>query len=135
MFTPEKNEIIGLIEQQRGARDIKMRGICCQHFKSPYQDKEGYKWKIASRNMASRLADAMKNFISVCDREADIYDYLVYKLSNQQCFVVRSIMSCHIEEEPDKLYQFALELKCVGQRKIQQTQRGGRKAKVSSSLM
>ncbi|EJE8536241.1 IS4 family transposase, partial [Vibrio vulnificus] len=65
----------------------------------------------------------------VCDREADIYDYLIYKIANQQRFVVRSMMSRHIEEGTDKLYHFASELKSVKQRQIQIAQRGGRKAR------
>lgn len=78
--------------------------------------------------MASRLGTSMANVISVCDREADIYDYLIYKIANQQRFVVRSMMSRHIEEGADKLYHFASELKSVKKRQIQIAQRGGRKA-------
>lgn len=59
--------------------------------------------------MASCLGDSMANVILVCDREADIYDYLIYKIANQQQFVVRSMMSRHIEEGSDKLYHFASE--------------------------
>ncbi|WFQ81378.1 IS4 family transposase [Xenorhabdus sp. SF857] len=129
LFTPDTNEVIGLIEQQRWTRDIKTRGIRRHDLKRPYEDKEGYKWERASRNMALRLGDAMTNVISVCDREADIYDYLIYKVLNKKRFVVRSMMSRHIEEGSDKLYQFASELKSVGQRQIQVAQRGGRKAK------
>ena len=79
--------------------------------------------------MASRLGNAMANVISVCDREADIYDYLIYKMSNQQRFVVRSMMSRNIEECSEKLYHFASELQSVKQRQIQIAQRGGRKAR------
>lgn len=75
--------------------------------------------------MAARLGTAMANVISVCDREADIYDYLIYKIVNQQRFVVRSMISHHIEEGSDKLYHFASELKSVEQRQIQIAQRGG----------
>lgn len=66
--------------------------------------------------------------ISVCDREADIYDYLIYKIANQQRFVVRSVMSRHIEEGSDKLYHFASELQSVKHRQIQVAQRGCCKA-------
>lgn len=78
--------------------------------------------------MAARLGDSMTNVISVCDRETDIYDYLIYKMANQQRFVSRSMMSRHIEEGSDKLYQFASELKSLKQRQIQIAQRGDRKA-------
>lgn len=52
----------------------------------------------------------MTNVISECDSEADIYGYLISKMANQQRFVVRLIMSRHIHR-PDKLYQFATDLK------------------------
>ncbi|MGG4610345.1 IS4 family transposase [Providencia sp. Me31A] len=128
LFAPETLDVIGLIEQQRWTRDIKTRGIRRKGLKRPYEEKEGYKWERASRNMAARLGTAMANVISVCDREADIYDYLTYKIANQQRFVVRSMMSRHIEEGSDKLYHFASELQSVEQRQIQIAQRGGRKA-------
>lgn len=128
LFAPETLDVIGLIEQQRWTRDIKTRGIRRKGLKRPYEEKEGYKWERASRNMAARLGTAMANVISVCDRDADIYDYLIYKITNQQRFVVRSMMSRHIEEGSDKLYHFASELQSVEQRQIQIVQRGGRKA-------
>jgi hypothetical protein len=129
LFAPETLDVVGLIEQHRWTRDIKTRGIRRENLKRPYEEKEGYKWESASRNMAARLGTAMANVISVCDREADIYDYLLYKIANQQRFVVRSMMSRHIEEGSDKLYHFASELNSVKQRQIQIAQRGGRKAR------
>ncbi len=71
----------------------------------------------------------MINVISFCDREADIYDYLIYKVANQQRFVVWSMMSRHIKEGPDKPYQFASELNSVKQRQTLIAERGGRKAR------
>ena len=32
----------------------------------------------------------MENVISICDREADVYDYMVYKKGMEQRFVVRA---------------------------------------------
>ena len=68
--------------------------------------------------MAERLQGQMANVISVCDREADIYEYLQYKLTEQQRFVVRSMQSRHIEEGEDKLYAFASELMSAGTKHI-----------------
>ena len=47
--------------------------------------------------MAKRLHTKIADVISVCDREADIYEYLRYKLNHDQRFVVRSIQSRQIE--------------------------------------
>ena len=100
-----------------------------EHASIPYEEKEGYKWESASRAMAQRLQAQMSKVISVCDREADIYEYLKYKLSEQQRFVVRSMQSRHIEEGDDKLYAFASELQSAGSKHIEIAQKGGRKAR------
>lgn len=44
----------------------------------------------------------MTNVISVCDREADIYEYLRYKQKHNQRFVVRSMQSRCIDEHDNK---------------------------------
>jgi len=41
----------------------------------------------------------MSKVISVCDREADIIEYLTYKTTHQQRFVVRSMQSRCIERK------------------------------------
>ncbi len=88
LFAPDANEITGLIEQQRWTRDIKTRGIKHQRQKRDYMEKESYKWEKASRNMMLRLGKQIPKVISVCDREADIYEYLTYKTDHNQRFVV-----------------------------------------------
>ena len=79
--------------------------------------------------MAGRLNEQMAKVISVCDREADIYEYLQYKLTEQQRFVVRSMQSRHIEEDENKLYAFASELQSAGTKQVDIAQKGGRKAR------
>ncbi len=118
LFAPEEKCVVGLIEQSRWTRDIRTRGKRHQHATTPYEEKEGYKWESASRAMAGRLQSQMSKVISICDREADIYEYLQYKLSEQQRFVVRSMQSRHIEEGENKLYDFAGELQSAGTKQI-----------------
>lgn len=129
LFAPEDNQVVGLIEQSRWSRDISTIGKRALHAQIPYEEKEGYKWESASRAMTQRLHSKMSDVISVCDREADIYEYLRYKLSEQQRFVVRSMQSRHIEEGKDKLYSFASELESVGTKQIEIAQKGGRRAR------
>ncbi len=57
----------------------------------PYEEKESFKWQEASLRMAE-IAD-LSNVIGVCDREADVAEYLRYKLEHGQRFVVRSAQS------------------------------------------
>jgi hypothetical protein len=132
LFAPEDKRVVGLVEQSRWTRDIRTRGKRHQHATTPYQEKEGYKWESASRAMAARLQSNMSKVISVCDREADIYEYLQYKLSEQQRFVVRSMQSRHIEEGENKLYAFAGDLQSAGTKQLEIAQRGGRKARTAT---
>lgn len=99
LYAPKEQYMVGLIEQNRWTRDIKTYGQSGKMAnKTPYQEKESYKWESASRNMAKRLDNStLSKVISVCDREADIFEYLKYKLENEQRFVVRSRKSRHIE--------------------------------------
>lgn len=132
LFAPQQKEIVGLIEQTRWTRDIKTRGKKRLHASIPYEEKEGFKWETASVNMVSRLGEQMKKVISVCDREADIYEYLLYKLNHQQRFVVRSMQSRCIVEDKNKLYHYASELESAGQKSVHIAQKGGRKARTAT---
>ncbi|WP_103415307.1 IS4 family transposase [Vibrio hyugaensis] len=98
LFAPQSQTIVGLIEQQRWSRDITKRGQKHQHATRPYKEKESYKWEQASRRVVERLGDKMLDVISVCDREADLFEYLTYKRQHQQRFVVRSMQSRCLEE-------------------------------------
>lgn len=131
LFAPKDNQVVGLIEQSRWSRDINTIGKRELHAQIPYEDKEGYKWESASRAMAKRLQTKMSDVISVCDREADIYEYLQYKLKEQQRFVVRSMQSRHIEERKNKLYAYTRELQSAGNKQIYIAQKGGRKARTA----
>ena len=132
LFSPGANQVVGLIEQSRWSRDINTIGKRERHASIPYEEKEGYKWESASRAMAARLSNQISNVISVCDREADIYEYLQYKLTEQQRFVVRSMQSRHIEEDENKLYAFASELQSAGTKQVEIAQKGGRKARTAT---
>ena len=132
LFAPEDKQVVGLIEQSRWSRDISTIGKGYLHAQTAYQDKESYKWESSSRAMATRLQEQMSKIISVCDREADIYEYLQYKLAEQQRFVVRSMQSRHIEESNDKLYSYANELQSAGTKQVGIAQKGGRKARTAT---
>lgn len=132
LFAPQEKEVIGLIAQSRWTRDIATRGKRARHATTPYTEKEGYKWESASTAMSSRLGDKMSDVISVCDREADIYEYLHYKLSTTQRFIVRSMQSRHIEEGENKLYDYASKLESAGIKEVDIAQKGGRAARTAT---
>ncbi len=56
----------------------------------PYTEKESYKWERNTRGLEERLGSKLSDVISVCDREADIFEYIQYKLDHNQRFIVRA---------------------------------------------
>lgn len=129
LFAPEQQHVVGLIEQSRWTRNVEEYGQNQRHAKRAYDTKESYKWERASRAMAERLGTDIGRVISICDREADIIEYLSYKTAQQQRFVVRSMQSRCIEQSSEKLYQYSQSLQEAGVRTVPVRQKGGRKAR------
>ena len=129
LYAPEAVQLVGLIAQRRWTRDITTMGKNRRATQTPYQAKESYKWEQTSRQMAERLGPLMQRVISVCDREADLIEYLAYKHQQGQRFIVRSSKSRRIEEADSKLYAFGCELAVAGERSVNVPQKGGRKAR------
>jgi hypothetical protein len=67
-------------------------------------EKESGKWQAASESCRRYLGEQMPKVISVCDREADIYDYLNNKLTYGERFVVRGKHRRKIEESSENLF-------------------------------
>ncbi len=66
----------------------------------------------------------MSEVISVCDREADLFEYLTYKHEQQQRFIVRSMQSRCIEEHDDnRLYDYASKLLSAGSKRAKNTEK------------
>ncbi|NRF28165.1 IS4 family transposase [Vibrio coralliilyticus] len=131
LFAPDTKTVVGLIEQQRWTRDIEKRGQGHQYATRPYKEKESYKWEQASRHVAERLGEKITDVISVCDREADLFEYLTYKQEQQQRFLVRSMQSRCIEEHDNRLYDYASTLLSAGEKVLKIPQKGGRKARTA----
>lgn len=131
LYAPKEQYMVGLIEQNRWSRDITTYGQSAKVAnKTPYKEKESFKWEAASRKMAERLTEStLANVLSICDREADIFEYLTYKTEHKQRFVVRSRKSRHIEEAVAKLHEYGHALQCAGSRELLVEQKGGRKAR------
>lgn len=128
LFSPQQQHTIGLIEQRRWVRDPETFGKSKQLKTRAYEGKESHKWEQASHNMSERLGDKMKDCISVCDRESDIIEYLSYKQTHQQRFVVRVSYNRPLENG-NRLFDYLSEQSVAGEYQIQVPQRGGRKAR------
>ena len=129
LFDPENQQLFGLAEQQIWTRDTATFGKKHQRASTPYPEKESFKWQQASMNLAARAGDQMANIISVCDREADIYDYLAYKVANQQRFVVRCRQNRRLKVADKKLFEVLEGSLPATHRTISLPQKGGRAAR------
>jgi hypothetical protein len=54
-----------------------------------FEDKESYRWKESFDAIKQKIGQTT-NVIDVCDREADVYEYLAYHKMNDHRFVVRA---------------------------------------------
>lgn len=128
LYDPQKQQTLGLIEQKRWIRDNNEFGKKVNRKKIPYEQKESYKWVEASQAVAKRLKDQHQHCISVCDREADVIEYLNYKHQHQQRFLVRA-KSNRCLETGELLFDYIGALKEAGKYTIHVPQRGGRPAR------
>jgi hypothetical protein len=76
--------------------------------------------------MCSRLESAT-NVITVCDREADIYDYLVYLLDHGHRFVIRAAQDRCLATSKGHLFDVIAKLPAIGKRMVSISQRGAQR--------
>lgn len=90
--------------------------------KKAYIEKESYRWEQASCRMVELIGD-VSHIITVCDREADIYEFLQYHKKSGQRFIVRAAQNRRINDD-ELLWDKMESLPVVGYREIQIEQRG-----------
>ncbi|WP_330982379.1 MULTISPECIES: IS4 family transposase [Enterobacterales] len=129
LYAPDGARMVGLIDQQRWSRETATYGKKHQRKERPYEEKESFKWQLSSQLMAQRLGDIQSNVISVCDREADIWQYLNYKTSQGQRFVVRAAQNRRLEDGAGKLFDLPERLTQAGSHTLNVVQKGGRAAR------
>jgi len=124
----ESQQTLGLVEQNRWVRELKEFGKRADKQKREYKTKESFKWENASRQMAERLGTVINQTVSVCDREADVIEYLDYKQQHKQRFVVRARANRPLVNG-NHLYEYLKIQKPAGSYTLEIPQRGGRKAR------
>lgn len=136
LLDAESGHTLGLIEQQHWQRDPASYGKNHTRKKRAYPGRESYKWQQASIEVAKRLGPAMPRTLSVCDRESDIYDYLWYKRSNGQRFVVRAQANRRLKNSEAKLFDaLRQDATALCGYIVDIPQRGGRKARRAKVLL
>ena len=129
MMEAESGRTLGLIEQERGCREEGQRGQRHQRGKRAYGDKESYKWQRASERMAARLGETQGRVLSVCDREADVYEYLQSKVGRGERFVVRASSDRRVSGEASHLFEAVGRAPVLGGHTVKVPRRGGVKAR------
>lgn len=128
----ETQNVIGLLDQQRWIRsDDRPRGR--ERKKLPYEERESYKWEVASQRLAQRL-DSMDHVIQVCDREADIYEYLEQRCEQGQRFVVRAAHDRPLSTNKGNLWELMKGRPVLGYSDILVEQRGPHPAKYNNDV-
>jgi hypothetical protein len=118
---------VGLIEQRRWKRTVEEHGKKHRRKTRAYQDKESFKWQRAGQAVRARLDDALSaRLISVCDREADIIDYLVWQQQVGGRYVVRSAQDRSLSGVSQGLWTTLGHAPELGRYAIEIPQRGGR---------
>ena len=126
----DSEQTLGLIEQQYWKRAANSRGQRHRRKARSYEEKESFKWQRASERVSQRLGEAMSKVITVCDREADVFEYLHYKGSRAERFIVRAAQDRGLWDKEKRLFEQVSELgKKQGKLSIQIPQRGGRRAR------
>jgi hypothetical protein len=129
LIDPIKEETIGLVGQIRWQRKISQRGRRYKLRERDYEEKESIKWQQSSEMMAERLGSKLSDVISVCDREADIYDYLYYKQTHKQRFIVRAVRDRHLDCSDESISEALARSKVLGHCDVEVAQKSGRPAR------
>jgi hypothetical protein len=126
---------VGFLDQRYWLRETSKRGQRHERKKRPYEEKESFKWQKTAERLRTLLGqELMPRIVSVCDREADIYQYLHYKVGLGERFVVRAARDRALEIESDDLEERHLfpvmsKAPSCGVIEVEVPQRGGRAAR------
>lgn len=116
-------ELIGLADQQYHLRTPKKAG-------KPLNERESQIWMEAG----NRLGDAPKEgpkWIRVCDRGADIYDFMHECTEHNQGYVVRSAQNRRLDNSQFLLFEAVGQAPSMGSFNLDLRSRPGRKARTA----
>jgi hypothetical protein len=79
---------LGVWDQQVWVRDVEQTGKSKQRHERPFEDKESYKWAQGLPDV--KVATRLSQIVTVCDREAHIYEFFDVVLKAEAHFLVRA---------------------------------------------
>lgn len=130
LMDADKEKTIGLIAQERWCRDTKERGKKAHRRTRLYTEKESYKWEKNTLELEQRLGSKISDVISVCDREADIFEYMQYKIDHNQRFIVRASHNRKLEDSKSYLFETISSAEPLGTYTIEIAQKSNRKKRL-----
>lgn len=118
-------EPIGLLDQSRWLRAPKGKrpGKKTRSTRA-FEERESYKWAAALQAVEKRSPAIMRHIITVCDREADIYEFLRMQTSLGYRFVVRAMHDRSLEGLSKPLADVVRESEMLGEHIVHISQRG-----------
>ncbi len=134
MLDAESEQVLGLSNQYYWYRESKREVGSHQHPSRQQEDKESYKWQRNSEALSQRMG-SMDNVLDVCDREADMYDYLNYQLSQGHRFIVRAKDSRTLKQPKAKLVDVLATIDADSHFIIDIKQKGGRRARQATMAL
>jgi hypothetical protein len=134
----DSGRTLGLLDQRYWMRQTSQRGQRHKRKQRAYQDKESFKWEQTADRIRSLLTDdVMARVIAVCDREADVYEFLHHKLAHGERFVVRASRDRVLEVQSSNpaarhLFAAMAQAPTYGSILVDVEQKGGRPARVAA---
>jgi hypothetical protein len=135
MLDAQTEQILGLGNQHYWYREDKVGGTKSEQQNRNRKEKESYKWQRNIEQLTQRLG-SLANIIDVCDREADIYEYMEHQISHGNRFVVRSYDDRILSSSKGKLSDAINATEPCAHYPVDIRQKGGRlarKAKIALS--
>lgn len=127
---------LGLIDVQCWARNGENFGKASRSHELPIEQKESYKWLVSFRKMAqAQQRCPQSTFISIGDREADIYELFELALressSRKTQLLVRAMHDRRLAEEQGRLWEMLTRQEVSGIQELRIPRRGNRPARVA----
>ena len=121
---------MGLIEQRRWKLVPAELGQKHQLKRRAYEDQESFKWQRAGQAVRARLGEALSGrVIAVCDREADISEYLHWQRQVGGRYVVRAAQDRNLAGAEQGWWHTLEQAPYMGMQEAEIPQRGGRPAR------
>jgi hypothetical protein len=92
----EQGVPLGLLDQQVWSRPQQLARDKEEHKSKPITEKESFRWLQSSR----RLPETTKRLVTVCDREADIFELFQDAHNREDDFIVRAAQNRRLEDAP-----------------------------------